>query len=216
MGIVNSLLHSRKRFIDIGANIGFYSYFFSGKFENVDAFEPIFEVANYLYALTDSNIKLHNVSLSNEEAQLEFYIPIVNGRLEVPLGSLEKRAAPFEKRVVPVNTLDSYHYDDVDLIKIDVEGHELAVIEGAVGTISRCKPYLIIEIEQRHISKPIDDIFDFILQQGYDGFFLSNGSLKTLSKFSYSVNQEPFLDEVIQENYVNNFIFKPTNKRCNS
>jgi hypothetical protein len=133
----------------------------------------------------------------------------------VPLGTLEKRNAPFEKRVVHVNTLDSYHFDDVDLIKIDVEGHELAVIEGAVDTILRCKPHLIIEIEQRHISKPIDEIFDFILQQGYDGFFLSNGSLNPLSKFSHSVNQEPYLDEVSQKLYVNNFIFKPISEPYN-
>jgi hypothetical protein len=132
----------------------------------------------------------------------------------VPLGSLEKRNAPFEKRVVHVNTLDSYHYD-LDLIKIDVEGRELAVIEGAVDTILRRKPHLSVEIEQRHISKLIDEIFDFILQQGYDGFLLSNGSLNPSSKFSHSVNQEPYLDEVTQKLYVNSFIFKPISEPYN-
>jgi len=65
MEIVNSLLHSRKRFIDVGANIGFYSYYFSRKFESVDSFDPIFEVANHLNALVNANIKLYNVALSN-------------------------------------------------------------------------------------------------------------------------------------------------------
>ena len=104
-------------------------------------------------------------------------------------------------------SLDDYLFEDVDLIKIDVEGHESSVIEGAVETIRKTFPILIVEIEQRHISKPIDEVFNLILEIGYDGFFLKNGKLTSINEFSYSTHQEPFLNCVNDEAYVNNFIF---------
>ena len=84
---------------------------------------------------------------------------------------MEAREPPFEKRKVEVRTLDSFGFTDVDLIKIDVEGHEYSVLEGSLLTIQRCKPILLIEIEQRHISRPIKEVFSLVMNQGYDGLF---------------------------------------------
>jgi len=52
------------------------------------------------------------------------------------------------KDVVEVDcrTIDSYNFQDVDAIKIDVEGSELFVIEGAKDTINRCRPAVQVEI----------------------------------------------------------------------
>ena len=47
---------------------------------------------------------------------------------------------------VPCRTIDSYNFTDVDAIKIDVEGSELMVIEGAQDTIARCRPAVQVEI----------------------------------------------------------------------
>jgi len=47
---------------------------------------------------------------------------------------------------VPCRTIDSYNFEDVDFIKIDVEGSELFVIEGATDTIIRCRPGVQVEI----------------------------------------------------------------------
>lgn len=47
---------------------------------------------------------------------------------------------------VPCRTIDSYNFDDVDAIKIDVEGSELFVMEGALETIKRCRPAIQVEI----------------------------------------------------------------------
>src|SRR6266568_3035020 len=53
------------------------------------------------------------------------------------------------ERVVEVRTLDSFEFSDVAMIKIDVEGHEEAVVAGAEETIRRCRPSLLIESEER-------------------------------------------------------------------
>jgi hypothetical protein len=47
---------------------------------------------------------------------------------------------------VPTRCLDSFNFDTVDLIKIDVEGHEYQVVKGALKTIQRCRPAVVVEI----------------------------------------------------------------------
>jgi len=110
---------------------------------------------------------------------------------------------------VPVCRLDNYDFHNVSFIKIDVEGHESQVIEGGYHTILREKPTILIEIEQRHLgSKSIKEVFNQIAELGYEGSFFWNNQLKPLSEFCYEKNQEPFLNEIYSDNYVNNFIFR--------
>lgn len=211
MFYLNKLLKKRRRFIDVGANVGLYSYFFSNKFDVVEAFEPLSELTFRLKFLRNNNIRVHNVALSNLIGQLEFFIPIHDNILQPPLASLEPRPGEFIKRVVDVVNLDKYEFQDVDLIKVDVEGHEYRVIEGALKTISRCKPVLIIEIEQRHLAIKMSEVFEYIEKLEYDGFFLVKDLLQPLNKFSYSLHQKQYLDNVYDKRYVNNFIFVPKN-----
>lgn len=204
----SKLLNRKRRFLDVGANIGIYSYYFSNIFEKVDAFEPIKEITHRLLALKNESLKVHNVALSNKEGNVKFHIPIVKGNLRTPYASLEKRNVECEIRNVKVNTIDSYNFNDVDLIKIDVEGHERFVIEGAKILIKKCKPILIVEIEQRHLSIDIGTVFEGIKELEYTGFFLQNGSLTSLKEFNYERNQKEFLMGK-NTKYVNNFIFLP-------
>jgi FkbM family methyltransferase len=55
-----------------------------------------------------------------------------------------------ETVVVPMNTLDSFNFANVGFVKIDVEGHEEAVLHGGLKTIRSEMPNLMIEIEERH------------------------------------------------------------------
>ena len=71
--------------------------------------------------------------------------------------------------------------------KIDVEGHEYSVIEGAEATLLASKPALLLEIEQRHIGRPINEVFDKILSMGYHGFFIGLYGLTSLVNFSISL-----------------------------
>lgn len=209
MHYVNGLLVSRRRFIDVGANSGLYSYHFSANFKYVDAFEPIPEITFRLANSKKKNIKRHFCALSNTDGELQFYIPLHDGVLRSALASLEPREGPCERRIVKVKKLDDFKFDDVDLIKIDVEGHEFDVIDGATETIKKTYPILIVEIEQRHIDRPINDVFNLIFEIGYKGYFLQDGQLIDIKNFSYSRNQEPYINVVMDSRYINNFIFIP-------
>jgi FkbM family methyltransferase len=210
MFYVSKLLKNKRRFLDIGANVGIYSYHFRNTFKNIDAFEPLNEITHRLQSTQNQSLKVHNVALSNKSGELQFHIPSINGKTFPPLASLEKRDGKCEVRTVKVDTVDSYDFDDVDLVKIDVEGHEKYVIEGARKVIEKNMPILIIEIEQRHIKNQIDEVFQSILNLNYDGFFLQNGNLTSLNEFNYGINQKPYLENVMAKEYINNFIFIPS------
>ncbi len=206
---VSKLLNDKRRFLDIGANVGTYSYYFKKSFQKVDAFEPLSEITYRLKPFHNENFKVHNVAVSNKVGELRLNIPMLNGVPIPSLASIEERDGECEVRIVKVETIDSYDFNDVDLIKIDVEGHEQCVIEGAIKVIKNNNPILIVEIEQRHIKTDINEVFDTILNLNYSGYFIQNGQLNSLNNFSYELNQQPFLLNVECDEYINNFIFLP-------
>ena len=57
--------------------------------------------------------------------------------------------------------LDDYNFDEVDYLKIDVEGHELKVLKGAIATIEKCNP--VIVIEENAIFSLLDNTRDMFL-----------------------------------------------------
>ncbi len=207
MLFVDKLLSQRRRFIDIGSNGGIYSFHFSSSFNIVEAFEPRDEITYRIKSLGKNSVVVHNVALSSMEGDSKFFVPLRDSSS----ASIETREGPCEERLIKVKRLDDYDFRDVDLIKVDVEGHEESVLAGGVRTIEINRPVLIVEIEQRHIKKPIEEVFRKILSLGYDGFYLQNGDLKSIDSFACAVHQEPFLADVIDRRYVNNFIFTPCN-----
>lgn len=210
------LVGNGKRAIDIGANEGIYSYALSQMCEIVEAFEPQPWCTETIIAYTKAhkqNINIYNVGLSNSNGSLDLYIPYSNNsnsKLVTGLGSFREPEGNHRCIQVPVRKLDDYNFEDVSIIKIDVEGYEFQVIEGGQHTILREKPLIYIEIEQRHLNgKSINMIFEQITELGYEGSFLFKEKTMPLYKFSYQEHQEHFLNNVYQENYINNFIFKP-------
>jgi FkbM family methyltransferase len=213
MLLIRNILIKKRRFLDVGSNIGIYSYFFSKFFSKVDAFEPILINLRFLKALKNSKLKLHNIGCSNKKGNLKIYIPLVNGVRDYTLASIEKRQPPFIKKNITINTIDYFNFHDVDLIKIDVEGHEKSVLVGAIKTIKRCRPLLLIEIEQRHIKQPINKIFDFISNLKYKGYFILQKKIIKINQFSYEIHQKPNENNVTSKFYINNFIFIPEEEK---
>jgi hypothetical protein len=97
----------------------------------------------------------------------------------------------------------------VDLIKIDVEGHEQAVLRGSSKTIEICRPIIICEIEQRHIKKSIQDVFREIEAKEYIGKFIYMNKIRSLFDFDLNIHQNEKNHDVSGKNYVNNFVFLP-------
>lgn len=131
-------LGQRRVAVDCGAHVGYWSRRLAADFESVIAFEAEpSHAACHRRNVPAAHVTLHEVALSNHNGTVNFVTTLLNSGMSHVSEQGEPR---------PCRTLDSYNLHSVDLIKIDVEGHELAVLEGAAQTIQSHHPVLFIEI----------------------------------------------------------------------
>jgi hypothetical protein len=115
---------------------------------------------------------------------------------------------------VDVTTLDDFFAErphGPNYLKIDVEGHELAVLNGARRTLATYRPTILVECEARH--RPDADVrpvFEFLQSLGYTGSFFLNRGRRPLAEFDPAVHQrlDPAKPERLPRGYVNNFAFE--------
>ena len=137
-----------KQAIDIGANIGNYSKHFAKYFDSVIAFEPNKDHNNTLKSI--DKLTIHNVALSNIEELVDYYkfeMDTVNS-ISLPTAKWHetKYGQTPESETVLTKPLDAFNTKP-DLIKIDVEGLQHKVIQGAIRTIQQHRPTMIIDSE---------------------------------------------------------------------
>lgn len=141
---------TRRIAIDIGANVGFFTTGLSTRFDHVHAFElnPSTRTALIANTKNTDNITVYNVGLSNNQRTVQFLEDSASGNVRIPHDDELEVLGPMdcENKVVP---LDDYNLTQVDLIKIDVEGHEFEVLCGAKNTILANKPLIVCEIWNR-------------------------------------------------------------------
>jgi FkbM family methyltransferase len=208
--LLQSLLDGQGTVVDVGAHQGIYSYGLLSKAAVVEAFEPLPEPYMTLAAF-GGRLHAHRVALSDHDGIGVLHVPSINGRSETGLASLLPSSGNHTAVEVPLHRLDRYGFQDVVLIKIDVEGHEAAVLRGAQETLRRNRPVLCIEIEQRHLGDtPIQSEFEPLAEQGYDGFFLdTTNEVRPIRDFRYEEYQAPYLSDLLnhEHEYINNFVF---------
>lgn len=192
--------------LDIGANAGAYSYFMQSAGATVHAFEPIPELATRLRERFSSRLTVHQLGISDRAGQFEIKAPLINGQPAYGLASVEQRW-PEDQSVthkIETRTLDSFAFENVSLLKIDIEGHEAAALRGALETLARCRPALIIEAEDRHKPGAVAEVWSLLKPLGYGGSFSSNGQSCDITQFDVARHQRAFGDR----DYVFNFVFQ--------
>uniref|UniRef100_UPI0035CC462C FkbM family methyltransferase n=1 Tax=uncultured Sphingomonas sp. TaxID=158754 RepID=UPI0035CC462C len=211
MALLPALVSRGDRAIDVGGNRGTYAYRLEQLGARVEVFEPNPVCLRVLrdWASQRATVSVHAVALSAASGTAELAIPIDQAGVEHDASASIEHGAGADVRLetVPIATLDSYGFRDAVLIKIDVEGHEQSVIEGALETIAASLPALLIEIEQRHLAKPIQAVFARIQALGYQGFFLRNGALEPLAGFDPATHQVIADFDRNTGLYYNNFLF---------
>ena len=128
----------RRTALDIGGHVGFWSYYLALAFQRVHAFEP-----NELFAqcfernVRAKGVQLHRLALGEAEGKIALEVDPEN------TGATHVRAGV--EGAIPMRRLDDFRFDEVDFVKIDVEGFERQVLEGARETLARCRPVVIVE-----------------------------------------------------------------------
>src|SRR5258706_3282169 len=219
IGMLRFLVPHDRCAIDVGANIGIYTSKLLEITAQVVAIEPNPVYVKKRARIFGSRVRLIPAALSDTEGTAELVVPTTRDGDDAGMGTIEKQnslAAYDCTRVhVPMRRLDSLSIDNVGFMKIDVEGHEESVIIGAEQTIRRCRPVLLIEAENRHRDGAVDNITRRLESLGYNGFFLDDGVLKSISEFDLHKHQsERAIMELAQGKspsvpYHNNFIFIP-------
>lgn len=169
---IKSLYKDGTDILDIGANIGYNTLMFSD-YGPVHTFEPVY------YNIIDANIKsnklnnevfLHPYALSNVNTESMIHVPQrgCQSKTKVNYGGTSLHDYSELYGSIPMNVkcvrLDDVYKGKPSVIKIDVEGHELQVLEGARETIQKHMPTILIEIHDYETS----EIPKFLKSLGYD------------------------------------------------
>lgn len=175
------------RFLDIGANIGNHSHFFKSLGSTGWCFEPssanfkMLELNHY-----DGNFECFNLALSNistvdslvtfEDARGNSYVQSTFD------GNVNEWGSGMSIEKIETRTLDSFELERPTLVKIDVEGSELKVLEGSVKTLLTWRPTVAIEIHEDETLSAGNfpytrkNITDFFTNIGYSHFVLYNST----------------------------------------
>jgi FkbM family methyltransferase len=149
--------------LDVGANIGTHTLAYAKLAKQVIAFEPVIG----LFTMLCTNLALNCIE---NVLPLNIAVGQKNGitSVSIPDYSVENNFGSCSVSVgnqqVHMDNIDHYNLSDVSMIKIDVEGYEQQVLEGAMETIARCKPALYVENDRIDRS---DALCSFIESIGY-------------------------------------------------
>lgn len=206
--IIPDLLVNCNRAIDIGANVGVWSYWLSRHAKKVESFEPNPKIFNVLKNIKIKNVNTYNIALSNKSGSVDLLIPKGSKGFSNQGASLSSIKVQGEHKSLSIQAkcLDEYNFLDVNFIKIDVEGHEHEVIEGAKETIKKCKPTMVIEMEEKHNKIPIEDQISSVEKLGYRCCVLINEKIIKINEIDLDkFHRNP----TNKDSYLFNFIFYP-------
>jgi FkbM family methyltransferase len=217
--LIIGLVPRGRNAVDVGANRGIYAYWMSRRAGSVDAFEPQPALAGYIRSARVRNVRVHETALSDHAGSVRLLVPDDDGLARIASSDASdaiSAAAEAELGVrtelgVQVRTLDSFNIDDVGFLKIDAEGHELAVLRGAHETIRANRPIVFVESEARHAPGAPANVIELMLDRYRYGraAFVFLWELVDIEKFDVNRDQTALLPDFMNPAYVSNFVFWP-------
>jgi len=197
--------------LDIGGNRGWFAYYISRVSREVHVFEPNPICQAQLERVKTGNMTIHKVGLSDTVGDAVMRFDPKNtgiGTIEVanPLTGNPGIGALVELKV-PVRTLDGYGFSDVGFIKMDVEGHEPAVLRGAQNLLKSSAPVVLIELELRHNRSVFDEVWRVFDPLGYQMQACTRDGLVPVDRIRIADLQSGTPET--NPDYINNFVFLP-------
>ena len=193
--------------LDIGANIGVMTYYFSKFFSEstVHAFEPIPDNLKVLRRIVEkfnlSNVKIYPYALGDKNDIVKMVMPQFNkvyfhGLSHVEEVNKENRGHLYDVEMKRLDNHEEFKNVKINAVKIDVEEYEYSVLRGAEELIQKNRPLIYCELWESENRKK---------------------SFKLISKLNYKVfiNQENILKEYKEQKGYQNFFFIPA-ERCDS
>lgn len=138
-----------RRALDVGANVGIFSRDFATRFAEVVAFEPMPATRECLELNVPANVRIEPYAMSNAPTVLQMYVTGNSGGSFVcnhsDVAIPDMKLKPRRTIEVEARTIDSFNFDAVDLIKLDIQGAEYVALVGARDTILEHRPVILVE-----------------------------------------------------------------------
>lgn len=171
-------------FIDAGANIGYFSLLAAKQATQgrVIAIEPVsatYKALKENIALNKfTNIEALNLAVGDKEEIRTIYLSDTANTGMASFQQPYNYAGETEtvNTVTIDNLVEKLQLPKVDMVKIDVEGNELAVLKGMTQTIEKCKPTILLELNPHTLLRfghTPADVLSFITSLYYEPFILS-------------------------------------------
>ncbi len=211
--ILHLLVDRNRGGVDVGGNKGAYADVLSSLVRRLVVYEPLPDMAAALRRRLPKRVDIRTFAVSDRVGAAVLRTPVVDGVRKKALSSLVTGATgQFVEIKVKLAMLDELADEDIGFVKIDVEGHECAVLRGATSLIRNQRPVFLVEAEDRHVPDAVDTVRRLMESFGYVGHFLKGNVLYPISDFGPMFQHPDILKlpaEEIEVNYTNNFLFFP-------
>lgn len=197
--------------VDIGGNRGWYAYYMAWLSREVHVFEPNPICLAQLAGYKTKNMTVHEFALSDQVGTTKMRFDPDN----TGIGTIEQTNSltnnPGIRRLieidVPLKTVDSFCFSNVGFMKIDVEGHEPAVLRGAQMLLTASRPALLIELEVRHNPRVFEEVWSVLDPLKYRMYYCADARLRPVNRAKIENMQKgpPESDP----DYIYNFVFLP-------
>lgn len=174
--------------LDIGANIGVHTVFYSEMFANVIALEPNPKTYSLLKINTAhlSNVKCIMMGASSKNESCPLIIDNTNlgdARIKLsPIAALANTHSACKISVMPIDDINEIRNSSIGFVKIDVQGHELKVLSGMVNTLRQNTPIILFEQEASEFVGRSTPTVDLLKTLGYKYFYGIDGRPSMVSK----------------------------------
>ena len=222
--LLKKILSENNIIIDVGANVGQKTDLFLSLKKNsrILLFEPYkkyFKILKNKYS-NNKNIKLFNIGVGNLNKIMPFYF--TKTREHQYAFSYKKANYLDKKENISIVTIDKFLTNiNPHIIKIDVEGLEFEVLQGAYNTIKRSSPYCFLEVTNITYSK----CYDFFKRLNYNiyiyEFFIfkdtklgwTDSNVIKSNPYKYSFYDNKFFSYKTKKDYLLNIFLCPKNKK---
>jgi FkbM family methyltransferase len=192
--LLSRLVPKDKIAIDIGSSIGLYARELARLVPKVIAFEANPAIAEFAAMVAPRNVEIINVALSARDGRTVLRIPVnAKGHTINDLATVEGRNASHDGNVlnleIVTKRLDDYQFHNCGFIKIDVEGHEEAVLDGAMGLVESQRPIFMIELVNTYNPGTIQRTVDRFSRLSYSAYFFSQQRLRPFEEFDERLHQ---------------------------
>ena len=183
-----NILKPGMTFVDVGTNVGYYTLLAApilGGAGNIHCFEPVSEIYEMLRANLDRNrinMAVANRLIISDSGGPKTIHLAPNDNCGAASVSIIQRDDD-RSETVEATTLDDYvrlrAVPRVDVVKIDAEGHEMAVLKGARTVLREKKPALLVEVRDRLLRQSGTsraELYDFLKELGYAAYKIQAGA----------------------------------------